>query len=73
MILLLSEHRLLDGLTGMGRFTFLQGVQFVQPFDEEQVGQLFDDREGVGDAAGPHGVPDAVDFRFDFTGDHEVP
>lgn len=25
---------------------------------------------GVGDAAGPEGVPDAVDFGFDFASDH---
>jgi hypothetical protein len=45
-------------------------VDLVQAFDEEQVGELLDDGERVGDAAGPQGVPDAVDFGFDFACDH---
>ena len=65
-----GEHRLLDGLADAGSLALFQGVQLVQPLDEQQVGELLDDRKGVGDAAGPHGVPDAVDFGFDFTGDH---
>jgi hypothetical protein len=45
-------------------------VDLVQPLDEEQVGELLDDGERIGDAAGPEGVPDAVDFGFDFACDH---
>ena len=55
-----------------GRPAFLQGLEFVEPLDEEQVGELLDDRERVGDAPGPHGVPYAVDAGFDFSGDHAV-
>ena len=65
-----GEHRLLDRLADAGGLALFQGVQLIQPLDEQQVGELLDDRKGVGDAAGPHGVPDAVDFGFDFTGDH---
>lgn len=33
---------------------------------------LLDDGGGIGDAAGPEGVPDAVDFGFDFASDHSM-
>jgi hypothetical protein len=44
-------------------------VQVVQPAQEEQVGDLLDHLERVGDAAGPEGVPDLVDLALDWTGD----
>ena len=37
-------------------------VQLVEPLDEEQISQLLDDRERVGNPAGPHRVPNTVDF-----------
>ena len=49
----------------------LARVQLVQTLDEEQVGQLLDDRERVRDAAGPHGVPDSVDLGLQLAGDHD--
>ena len=45
-------------------------VEFIEPFYEEQVGKLLDDREGIRDAAGPHRVPDAVNFGFKFACNH---
>jgi len=45
-------------------------VQVIQPAQEEQVGDLLDDFERVGDAAGPEGVPDLVDLALDGAGDH---
>jgi hypothetical protein len=38
-------------------------VNVVQPADEQQEGDLLDDFERVGDAAGPEQVPDAVWLR----------
>ena len=49
----------------------LQRVQVVEALDEQQVGDLLDDLERVGDAAGPEGVPDAIDLTADFAGEHE--
>ena len=37
---------------------------------KEQVGDLLDDFNGVGDAAGPEGVPDLIDFVAQVTGEH---
>ena len=37
-------------------------VQLVEPLDEKQIRQLLDDRKRVGNPAGPHRVPNAVDF-----------
>ena len=62
LILVLREDRLLDGLAGAGGLALPQRVQLVEAFDEQQVGELLDDRQRVGDAAGPHRVPDAVDL-----------
>ena len=62
IVLVDGEHRLLDRFAGAGGLVPLARVQLVQALDEEQVGELLDDRERVRDAAGPHGVPDSVDL-----------
>ena len=70
-VLVGGEHRLLDRLAGAGGLVLPARVQLVQSLDEEQVGKLFDDRERIRDAAGPHGVPDSVDLGLQLTGDHD--
>ena len=49
-VLIGSEDWPFDGLTGACGLALLQRVQLVEPFDEEEVGQLLDDREGVRNA-----------------------
>ena len=68
--LLLGEDRVFDGFAGARGLGFLQRVQLVEPLDEQQVGELLDDRERVRDAPGPHRVPDLIYFRFEFAGNH---
>ena len=70
-VLVGGEQRLLDRVAGAGGLVLLARVQLVQTLDEEQVGQLLDDRERIRDAAGPHGVPDSVDLGLQLTGDHD--
>jgi len=43
-------------------FLFPQGVEFVEPLDEEQVSELLNDGKRVRDPACPHRVPDPIDF-----------
>ena len=38
---------------------------YVRPVQKEQVGDLLDYFERIGDTAGPEGVPDLVDLAFD--------
>jgi len=70
MLLVLSENRVFNGLAQPSGLAILEGVQLVQALDEQQIGQLLDDRKRVGDPAGPHRVPDAVNPGFEFAGDH---
>jgi len=70
LILLLVEDGVFDRLARAGGFGFLERLDFVEPLDEEQVRELLDNRQRVGYAAGPHRVPDAVDFGFKFADDH---
>lgn len=70
IVLLRGEDGFLDGFLEAVGLVFLEGVELVQALDEKQVGELLDDGERIGDAAGPEGVPDAVDFGFDFACDH---
>ena len=35
-----------------------------------EVGDLLDDRQRVGQPAGPEGLPERVNFAFQFAGDH---
>jgi hypothetical protein len=69
-ILALGEDAALDGLLEPGGLVLLQRVQVVEPAQEEQVGDLLDDLERIGDAAGPEGVPDPVDLALQFTSEH---
>lgn len=45
-------------------------MDFVEPLDEKQLGDLFDDRLRVGHSARPEGVPDLDDMGTDVTGQH---
>ena len=58
----LREDAPLDRLLQPGGLVLFQRLQVVEPAQEEQVGDLLDDLERVGDAARPEGVPDAVDL-----------
>ena len=59
-----------DRLLQPGGFVLFQRVQVVQPLQEQQVGNLLDDFQRVGDAARPEGVPDGVDLGADFACEH---
>ena len=67
-ILALGEDAALDRLFQAGGFELFQGVELVQAAQEKEIGDLLDDFKGVGDAAGPEGVPNAVDLAANFTG-----
>ena len=64
------EDRTLDRLAGAAGLVLRGRLQVVEPADEEQVGDLLDHLQGVGDAAGPERVPDPVDLALQLTGDH---
>jgi hypothetical protein len=49
----------------------IEGVLVIETLDEEQVCDLLDDFEWVGDAAGPEGVPDGVDLAADSSCEHD--
>lgn len=57
------------GLEALGLVLFAHLVA-VEAAQKQQVGDLLDDFKRVGDAARPEGVPDLVDFVFQFTGKH---
>ena len=61
MLLTRQELRVLDDASGDAGLLLGQGLEVVQAADEEQVGNLLDDLERVGDAAGPEGIPDPID------------
>ena len=60
-----------DGFLVAIGFQLLGSFEFVEALEKEQVGDLLNDFHGIGDAAGPEGVPDAVDLIADFTCKHE--
>jgi len=72
VVLAFGKDAALHGLVEPGGFVLGQRVQVVQAAEEEEVGDLLHHLQGVGDAAGPEGVPDAVDLGFDCAGDHGV-
>lgn len=47
---------------------FILRLHIVERLDEEQVGELFDDNQGVGHSVGIHIIPDLVDLVFECAG-----
>lgn len=58
----------LQGFDGLALFS--SKVHIVELPQKEQVGDLLDDCNGVGDAVGPEGFPDLVNSAFEFAGEH---
>jgi hypothetical protein len=63
-----GEGAAFDGFAEAGGFGLFEGLEFIEAAEEEEVGDLFDDFEGVGNAASPEGIPDCVYLLFDFAG-----
>ena len=61
-------HRLAEAV----RLVLLARMGLVEPAHEQQVGDLLDHLERIGDAARPEGVPDLVDLRAEFTCQHAL-
>lgn len=69
MLLARSEQDAVAG-AGEARLLFGKRVQVVQPADEQQIGDLLDDLQWVGDATGPERIPDPVDLALELAGYH---
>jgi len=55
-----------------GGFVLFQRVQVVQAPHEQQVRDLLDDLDWIGDAARPESVPNLANLTLDCPGDHEL-
>ena len=53
-----------------GRIGLLAQLVVVQNFDEHEVGDLLNHRQRIGHAGRPEDVPNAIDFVFQFAGNH---
>ena len=62
LVVAVREDAALDGLAEAIGLVFGERLQIVKAAEEEQVSDLLNDFEGVGDATGPEGVPDGVDL-----------
>jgi hypothetical protein len=63
----------LDRLAERGGLALLQLLHLVEALDEDQVGDLLDDLERIGQASRPEVVPDAVDLVAQFSRQHQSP
>ena len=70
-ILVRAVENGIDNLHVEGRGVgFLAQLVVVENLNEHQIGDLLNDREGVGHAGRPEYVPNAVDFVFQLASDH---
>ena len=65
-----GEDRILNRLAGPRGFAFCGNLVVVKPLEEQQVGDLLDDLQRVGDASRPKSIPHAVYLRLQFPGNH---
>ena len=63
-----GEDATRHGAVEAGGLALFQGLQVIQAADEQQVGDLFDNLQRVGDTAGPETIPDAIDLAANFAG-----
>jgi hypothetical protein len=61
-VLLVLREEAVEVLLEAGGALFLAGLGDVQQAGEHQVGNLLDDRDGIGDASGVEVQPEGVDF-----------
>ena len=62
----MALHRLFE----RAGFVLFERLQVIQPLEKEEVGDLLDDFEGIGDATGPEGIPEGIDFTANFAVEH---
>src|SRR5208337_3812317 len=67
----LGKEALLHRLLFPVGLQLLGGLQFVEAFKEEQVGDLLDDFERIGDPPRSEGIPDTIYLIANFTSEHE--
>ena len=70
LVLALGEDAPLDRLAERGGLALLQLLHLVEALDEDQVGDLLDHLQRIGQPARPEVVPDAVDLVAQFTRQH---
>ena len=56
-------------LAGAARLLLSEGVQIVEPADEQQIGDLLDNLERIGDTSRPEGIPNSIDLALQLPGD----
>lgn len=64
------EEAFLNGLAEAIGFALFELLLFVETADEQEVGDLLDHFERVGDATGPESIPNLIDLITDFAGKH---
>jgi len=67
-----GEEHLLHGDAHQGSFLFLLQLLLIKAADEQQVRELFNDGNGIGNPACPKGFPDFVDLAFQLACDHRM-
>ena len=66
-----GEEHLLHGDAHQGSFLFLLQLLLIKAADEQQVRELFNDGNGIGNSTCPKSFPDFVDLTFEFACDHD--
>jgi hypothetical protein len=66
----LAKDAPFNGFAEPGTLTLFQFLHLVQPLEKEQVGDLFDDFDRIGNAPRPESVPDAVNLIAYFACKH---
>jgi hypothetical protein len=67
-VLALGKDSPLNRLTERGSLTLLQLLHLIKALDKNQIGDLLDNLEWIGDPSRPKVVPDAIDLVAQFTG-----
>ena len=62
----------LDGLLQPSGFQLFESLQLIKPLDEQQIGDLLDDFQRIGNSPGPEGIPDLINLVTNFVRQHNM-
>jgi len=67
LVLAVGKDAPLQWSVERGRLALFDLLHLVEPLDEDQIGDLLDNLEGIGEPARPEIVPDTINLAAQFT------
>ena len=72
VVVTLGKQPSLDGFLQASGLKLFECLQLVKPLDEQQISNLLDDFQRIGNPTGPERIPDLIYLATNFVRQHDV-